>query len=320
MRRLKDTSYLYATGRVRALEELRLTGDRLERLLKAAGAEETKRVLSECAISAGDAGVAVLSEERGRFYALIDAISPDRRLSAVFRLRYDAHNIKAMIKASSQNAGTDALLIDCGTVPVDKLREAFDSGRFKSLPGRLAQAALSGRELLARTGDAQLLDFEVDRACLEQMLLTAREMNSAFLTGYVRLLIDALNLKAAARAARVESTALLPRALCEGGTVSPRALISALDEKDDLQALFRAGGLSDAAQAFREPARLEQLLGHAVAAYMERARFVPFGEQPVAAYLFAREAELTHIRLILTGLAVGTPPEVIRERLREAYV
>jgi len=53
---------------------------------------------------------------------------------------------------------------------------------------------------------------------------------------------------------------------------------------------------------------------------VRRAQFVAFGEAPVIAYLAAKEAEILAIRIILTGRLADLAPDIIRERLREAYV
>ena len=50
------------------------------------------------------------------------------------------------------------------------------------------------------------------------------------------------------------------------------------------------------------------------------ARRVPFGEEPVIGYLYAREQELTAIRSIFAGRAAGLDGETIRSRLRRTYV
>lgn len=47
---------------------------------------------------------------------------------------------------------------------------------------------------------------------------------------------------------------------------------------------------------------------------------MPFGEQAVIGYLYAKEAELTAVRTILAGRRAGLSGERIRERLRETYV
>ena len=53
---------------------------------------------------------------------------------------------------------------------------------------------------------------------------------------------------------------------------------------------------------------------------LAQARRIPFGEQAVVGYLYAREAEFTAIRTILSGRMAGLDADTIRERLREAYV
>ena len=64
----------------------------------------------------------------------------------------------------------------------------------------------------------------------------------------------------------------------------------------------------------------EKACDDAVTAYLTQGKKVAFGEHPLIGYLYARESELTAIRIILTGKMAGLPAEVIRERLRESYV
>ena len=64
----------------------------------------------------------------------------------------------------------------------------------------------------------------------------------------------------------------------------------------------------------------EKLCDDAQTAYLERARLIPFGEEPVLAYLVARETEYTNLRIVLMGRMAGVPAEVIRSRLRAGYV
>ena len=54
--------------------------------------------------------------------------------------------------------------------------------------------------------------------------------------------------------------------------------------------------------------------------YLSDGRRVPFGVEPILGYLYAREAEATTIRIIMTGRMAGLDTDIIRERLRESYV
>ena len=64
----------------------------------------------------------------------------------------------------------------------------------------------------------------------------------------------------------------------------------------------------------------ERLCDNAVTAYLTQGKRVAFGEHPLIGYLYAREAELTTIRIILTGRLAGLDTDAIRERLRDSYV
>ena len=53
---------------------------------------------------------------------------------------------------------------------------------------------------------------------------------------------------------------------------------------------------------------------------MQKAKYIPFGEQPLLGYISAKDNEFTAVRIILTGRLADLPADVIRERLRNAYV
>ena len=64
----------------------------------------------------------------------------------------------------------------------------------------------------------------------------------------------------------------------------------------------------------------EKACDNALNAYMQKAKYIPFGEQPMLGYVSAKDNEFTAIRIILTGRLADLPADVIRERLRNAYV
>jgi len=96
---------------------------------------------------------------------------------------------------------------------------------------------------------------------------------------------------------------------------------------DELGRVFKDTGFAHAAEAGAAVAapnggaltEFERMCDDAVMAYLAKARMIPFGEQPVIAYLYAREAEATAIRIILTGRMAGIDGTTIRQRLSRAY-
>ena len=54
--------------------------------------------------------------------------------------------------------------------------------------------------------------------------------------------------------------------------------------------------------------------------YIQGAKFVTAGIEPVAAFYIAKENEIKNLRMVLTGKLAGIAEETIKERLRETYV
>ncbi|MBQ7713333.1 MAG: V-type ATPase subunit [Oscillospiraceae bacterium] len=283
----KDVDYLAASAYVRALEAELLTAERYEQLLAAKSGDEAAKLLQSFGYGAVEPRRpetidAALSEAREKTFEALGGVIPDAALLDVFRIPYDYHNLKTLLKAEAMGVSPDALLTELGRVPSAALRDGGE------LPDCLAAALAEGREVLHTTRDAQLMDVAVDKRCFRDLLETAERTGSAFLAGHVRLRIDEVNRSILTRARRMGKTDDFVRgALIEGGNAAPDALLSGDAPADG-----------------------------ALAAYLARARLVAFGEEPVLAYLAARETEYANLRVVLMGRAAGVPADDLRARLR----
>lgn len=332
MPKLKDTDYLSISARIRAMENRLLNRERMERMLEARSNEEAAKVLTECGY--GDFSIltpAALEEKlaaaRGATYQDLRSALPDTNLIDVFRIKYDYHNIKVLLKSQAVGSDETRLMVEGGRYPANTLREAFYKEDFRDFSEVFRTAASKAKETLAASGDPQAADFVLDKAYFEEMNLTAKKMKSNFLLGYVRLSVDAANLRAAVRADRMDKGAdFLSQVLIPEGNVSEKAVASA--SASELATLFGRGPLAEAAElgatltsmGSGHLTEFERLCDNALMDYLADARRIPFGEQVPVAYLFAKEAELTAIRIIMTGRMAGLDTETIRERLRESYV
>lgn len=329
-KRLNEYDYLYISARIHTLETKLLTRERMERMLSARTAEEAARVLAECGY--GDfpaltpAGIEeTLNQARLALFDDLRRDAPNPNLVDVFRVKYDYHNAKALLKAGAVGRDAGPLLLDAGRYPAGQLREDVERGDLDRYSETFRQAVAAARETLASSGDPQAADFILDRAYYAEMLQAAQASGSSFLEGYVRLSIDNANLRALVRSLRMgKGPDFLKRALLPGGNVLPDRLLNA--GGGELPALFARTPLEEAAQAGAEAlgggplTQFERLCDNALTAYLSQARRVPFGEHPLIGYLYAKENELTAIRVILTGRLAGLDTETIRERLRESYV
>ena len=167
----------------------------------------------------------------------------------------------------------------------------------------------------------------LDRACYADMADIANKSGSAFLAGYVRITVDAANLRSVVRTLRMGKGAeFLKGVLFRGGNVDTGRILSAVTSGGSIEEIYTASALREAAAAGAAAivggrlTHFEKLCDDAVTAYLAGARYVAFGEAPLIGYLAARETELTNVRVILSGRLAGLDADTIRERLRESYV
>ena len=329
---IKDTDYLFLAARVRTMERDLLSQSRMDRMLEAPSAEEAAKVLTECGypeLSQVDVNTvnAALAQVRDTVLADLAALAPDPRIVDVFRIQYDYHNVKVLLKSAALGLDAQRLLVNAGRVDAQELAECIRSGDTRGLPARLQDAAAEARDVLGATRDPQLSDCVLDRAYFEELFQLAADSGSEFLAGYVRLLVDVANLKSAVRAQRLGlGPEFLTGILFPGGDIPLQRLTECVNTGAPLADLYAASDLHEAAQAGAEAisggslTAFERLCDNAVGRYLATARYTAFGEAPLIAYLAAREREQTAIRIILSGLLAGLPRDQIRERLRDSYV
>lgn len=332
-KKMKDIDYLVVSARIRAKENSLLTQERMEQVLAARSDEEAAKLLREYgypALNAGDPAAldAALSRVLEETLADLADSAPDPRYIELFKLKYDYHNIKAVIKAEAMGTDPGRMLMDLGRVPAGDLREALQTGSLESLPPLLGQAAVEAKEVLATTRDPQLSDVEVDRWCYRDMAAVAEESGSAFLRGYVETEIDAVNLRTLVRALRMgKNEEFLKGVVLEGGSVDTASILSVCAGKGSgLSELYGPTCFREAAESGAAALKggglteFEKLCDDAVGEYLSEGRYVPFGEAALVGYLAARETEYTNLRILLMGRGAGLAPEIIRSRLRKSYV
>ena len=331
MARKKDTDYAAISARLRVMEGRLLTRERMEQLIEAREDGECFKFLQDCgypemaALTLPELEKA-LAQAQAELFADMEKSMDDPDVLAVFRVKYDYHNAKALIKSQARDVDAAHLLVAGGRYDPQALGEGFAKGELPENVSETYRAALwAAKDLLATSSDPQQADFLLDKACYEEMLACARAAKSPFLTDYVKLTIDSLNLRSVVRALRAQrGKELLEAALIPGGTVDVNTLSFA--KPTELPRLFP----KELEKAAAEGAALlegqgsmtafERLCDDAVVRYIQKARKVPFGVEVVVGYLFARQSELTALRIILSGRLARLPKDTIRERLREAYV
>ena len=322
----RDTDYLAISARVRAMENRLLTRERMDRIIDARDDAEARKVLAECGYpdAPGITLEAVLAQAREQTRKELLAAVPDSRLLEIFTLKYDYHNAKAILKAEAVGDDPARLLVGGGRYAPAALLEGWQREQLGMCSDTFRKAMEQAAVILRDRKDPQGCDLLLDKAYFAEMAQLADALGSKYLQGYVRLMVDAANLRTVVRVYRMGGELdFLRGVLLEGGNVSPRSILDA--RGGELSEPFRSGALAEAAKLGEVAAKpgmaaltsFEKACDDAVTAYLAAARRVPFGAEVVIGYLYAREAELTAVRTIFAGRAAKLDGDTIRRRLRE---
>ena len=118
-KRIKDTDYLHLSTRIRAMENSLLERERMDRMLEAGTVEEAAKVLTECgypelqAVNV-DTVDAMLAQAREELFGTLNDLAPNGEILDVFKVKYDYHNAKAMLKCEALGLDPERLLVDTG--------------------------------------------------------------------------------------------------------------------------------------------------------------------------------------------------------------
>jgi len=327
---MKDTDFLFLTSMLRAREVGMIDMEKIDRMLDAPGFDDAAKVLADCGypdVSGMGMGQIdeVLEAHRSEVFYEISGFEYALDLLDLFRLKYDYHNVKVLVKSSGVNTDASHLLSGSGRTGVKELSEAFVTGQRGDLPPLVAEVMASATGILSRTGNPQLADIEIDKAYFSELSLIVEKLKNDFITDYVKLLIDSANLRTTVRLIRTgRDKDFLKTALITGGNINVEQIVSAFD--DNVMAPFAGDALATAVRLGDEAKKggtqtlFELACDNAVLNRVTDTLFISFGPAPVIAYLAKLEWEITVVRMILTGKYTGISKDVIRERLRDCHV
>ena len=333
---MAQSSYAYAMGRIRSIEGKMLSGAQLDRMIDAKAADDAMRVLAEAeyGLAVGDAEgfrdyEKVLDDEYAKLIKLIRELSPEPKLIDIFLLKNDYHNAKAFLKGEFSGNLDESILSQAGLISPQKLKAALLERKFSDIPRILAAGIEEAIESFNKASDPQAVDIVLDKAQFAEMLLEAETLGNAFLTGLVRRYIDIANIGAFVRVkAMGKAWEFLRDALLDGGYVGHDLFFRSLqDNLDNFIAAVQATAYSDLCeeglksyQATGSLTVFERKADDFITDYISKAKLMSAGMEIIVSYFVAKQSELKNVRVVMVGKKNGIPGEIIRERLRKAYV
>lgn len=344
MKKLQPTEYMYASARIRALENRLVGRERIELLIEARSADEVMDRLAEFGLSPAesDAEASTLSageaQSRAReemllavlreAYTEVETSVPDPAVFRYFRYPYDCNNLKAAIKCAVRGISAEDLLFDFGTVPADEVETLLREGKYDKFPAAMAAAIPVAKEAYDKTADPRRIDTVLDRACYADMLADATASRDEVLLGWLKAKIDLTNILITLRILRMGmgsvGAAFLEESLLPGGTLDGKFFAEAYEGGEDrLWEAITPTAYGKLAAVEGDPRPLSAVEKTADDLYMELVRKdakTPFGAPVVGGYLAGCETAVKNIRIILAAKDAELDSAVIRERIRVSYV
>lgn len=324
---MAQNSVAHAVARVHVLGRDALDEGRIDRLLSASNYEEALRALTEIGWTndtVKDPEQAAAEHVRAAC-ELVRQIAPEEAAIDCFLLRYDAINLKMLLKARCCGQKPEALS-RCGTIPVEVLERCVTDHTYAHLPETLKNALDGLEKALAVREDPLEIDVTVDKAVCELTKERLKAVKSPVIRGYFSARSDMLNAIMLLRVRKMgRDAAFMTQMLLPGGTIGETEWLKAFERPELIGRMLEKYGthVKNAAQdAALEPSKmpaLEKAADDALLAPFSKLRYDALRPEPICGYLLGAEREAAAVRLILAGKLNGFKAEAIRERLRELY-
>ncbi|MGA1845243.1 MAG: V-type ATPase subunit [bacterium] len=328
-----DTRYAFAVAKIRAFESRMLDGASMTRFLKSSGSDEMIRMLLDTEYNEvlNESGAApfetVLDKELDRIYRTVHEIDPDPEWTDLLRWRYDAHNIKVLLKGGVSNEEVWAHCIPYGVLQPDQLIRDLQQGDLTPLPEAFQEAVnhvmVEGEGQGTKTG--QEIDFMVDRALYRHLFQEAARSKNPFIRNMITIMIDCINLRSFLRTRGLQTgTDLFHQSFIPGGSLIEDVFSAQVEGTgfESLRAIITDTPYSDLKRSLDagNMAVLEAAMDNFLIDYLRQTRQRAFGVEPLIGYMLGKEMEIKNLRIIYVCKVNGFGEEPIKERLRDTYV
>ncbi|HAJ70108.1 MAG: V-type ATP synthase subunit C [Alkalibacterium sp.] len=332
---MEDIAYSSSNVLIRVYENNLLTRAHFERMLTADSFEEAVNVLRETPyrndvdrIKEDKNYDSMFMNELHETYDEMFDIVPNKELIELFGLRYAYHNLKVLFKEEITDQELDHLFIPIGRYPIAELRQAVRSGQSEVLPGAYMDSINEVKSDYDEYQNVQAVDIILDRRYFTHSRELAKETGEPGVLELIERYIDYNNLSTLVRGMKQNRTRnFMLTVLSSSGSIPKEDLLDLM--KNDLSAVaqyYRKTNyrkiVDNAIDSETEELSTVNVDYETDNAYMEKmheAKLESFGPMPVIAYLYAKETEVTNLRLILSGKENGLTADEIRERMRLNY-
>jgi V/A-type H+/Na+-transporting ATPase subunit C len=336
--------YAYSVALVRTLENTLLNENEMERMILSDNAKDAFRILNETDYADNKAGIdnpadfqKVINEGMLDIKEILDNVTPDKRVMHMMWHDFDFHNIKTLIKAKLSGQSyedVEHLLIKLGAISLPSLKSYIYDGQ--NVPFGLQEKTeiyIKSRikkvqELFEKVKNPLAIDLYLDQKMMKMIYNIAVDSKNDFLIRYVKMLIDAHNIRLFFRMKTQEKNLeLYDIAFLWNGYIHFRKFKEAYGKSlsefpEIMKSTAYANIISEGLKSYEEEKTfiyLEKLIEDKLTEYIKQAKLIPFGPEPLIAYFLAKKNNALIIRLIMVSKLNNMDPEEIRKRIRKLY-
>ena len=327
-----NSSYPFASARVKAIENKLITKEKLNRLIESRDYDAAMRQLAEFGYgqSAGAAGSgsfeALIVRELAETDALLEALSPSDVFTRIMRAEKDYYNIKVLIKLLMQDKPLDSVTLVPGNLSEDTLRRAITENNYYDLPEAMKEALQYIDRQFTVAADASIIGLAMDRAYAKEVSALVSEMRNPLVSDYFTAFFDMTNIIALMRirAAGLPKESF-ERACVQGGSIDKRTLSDAFELSVESIPSAVAKGvystvLSAAFDDFMKTGSLyamEKSRDDYLMSLLREQKHDMFGIGPLMGYYIAKQREAAAVRLVMTAKLGGIDSDVVTHRLKD---
>jgi len=341
---MENTQFVQSVAWVRVLESQLLNENELERMILAKDAHDAYRILNETNYSThiGDIEKVesfqdVINSGLGDAKALINKIAPQKWVFNLLWYRYDFHNMKVLLKAKYSDKtfeDVERLLFNFGAVPVSSLRKYIFDGE-DVLFGLLEEDEKYLKESIKfadadylKSSDPQLIDVVLDKRLCKIINTIAEKSGNEFLIKFTKKYIDLKNIELFIRLKiQNREEALLEKGFIDRGYIEKSRFTD--DFKKDIDEFAESSKHTDygsiiqgAVKGYNDDksfVKLDKLSYNHLTDFMQGAKRIVIGPEPVFAYFWAKKNNALVIRAVMVAKLNEIEPEQIRELIRTLY-
>jgi V/A-type H+/Na+-transporting ATPase subunit C len=341
---METTQFAQSAAWIRVLENQLLSDNEMERMVLAHNARDAYKILNETDYSSHTGDIdnvesfeEVINSGLHDAKVLINKIAPQKWAFNILWYRYDFHNMKVLLKAKhSEKAYEDVkrLLLSFGQVPVEALKRYILDSEESSfeIPEKdeqyLKESIKIANTDYLKSNDPQLIDVVLDKRFCKIISKIAKETGNEFFTTMTKKYIDLKNIELFIRLKiqnREES--LLEKGFIDRGFLEKYRFVDAFrkdinDFAENLKHTDYGNIIREAVKGYEEDnsfVKLDKASYDHLTNYIQRAKRIAIGPEPVFAYFWAKKNNALIIRSIMVAKLNGIEPEDIRTMIRTLY-